>query len=275
MTCNLPSRQEAGNGAVDPAFVAAASNARAAWPGLTDLAEPFARRLADRLPLERVPRAWLEKLHVDDLYLAFACERGERAALDEFERTYIREIAIYLPRNQHEVLDEVTQQVRERLFVAGRIGSYAGHGPLGGWVRTVVLRTAFNIRRAQGSLRRAEAGKANEVAAHVDPQVEFLKDHYRPFLREALEASVAALSTERRKILCWYFLEGMTLAAIGKMLHVHESTIARQVASIRRLVLENTERSLATFLGIETSEARSIVRLAASRLNVSVLRGLS
>jgi len=177
------------------------------------------------------------------------------------------------------VLDDVTQHVRELLFVSradvpGRIASYAGHGPLGGWVRTVVLRTAINLRRAQGSSRRAEARKANEITAHVDPQIEFLKESYRPLLRDALEASVAALSPERRNLLRLYFLEGMTLAAIGKTLHVHESTIARQVTSIRRLVLENTERSLAKFLGIETSEARSIVRLAASRLNASVVRAL-
>jgi len=277
MTCNLPSvsSQEIETGPLDPLLVRFANAARAAWPGLSDLVEPFARRLADRLPPDRVPERWLEKLYVDDLYLAFACERLERAALDEFERRYVSEFATYLPRSQHEVLDDVTQQVRERLLVTGRIASYAGQGPLGGWVRTVVLRTALNIGRARGSSRRAEARKAGEIAAHVDPEIEILKEHYRPFLRDALMASVAALSRERRDILRMYFLEGMTLAAIGKALQLHESTIARQVTSIRRLVLENTERSLASFFGVEASEARSIVRLAASRLNVSVLRALA
>jgi RNA polymerase sigma-70 factor (ECF subfamily) len=60
-------------------------------------------------------------LHTADLYLACACAGGDAAGLAAFEARYIAEVPVFLAGVERgaAAVEEVSQLVRERLFVAG------------------------------------------------------------------------------------------------------------------------------------------------------------
>src|SRR5215831_1336873 len=62
------------------------ASARAAWPGVRVTDQQFVAYVAARLSAERTAR--LAELPAADLYLACACEHGDREALLAFERHF-------------------------------------------------------------------------------------------------------------------------------------------------------------------------------------------
>jgi RNA polymerase sigma-70 factor (ECF subfamily) len=90
-------------------------------------------------------------VEVADLVLARACAAGDSAALAYFDATYRGEMVAALStlRADRDLVDEVLQAVREKLFVgsAPKVLDYGGRGALRAWLRAVVVRTALNARR--------------------------------------------------------------------------------------------------------------------------------
>ena len=94
---------------------------RAAWP---DLAARCARRSSSSSRASSradLADAALDGLRPADLYLACACAQRLPAAIDAFDRDYMREVDIALARMRigGARLDDVKQLVRQRLFVGG------------------------------------------------------------------------------------------------------------------------------------------------------------
>src|SRR5690242_20589081 len=92
-------------------------------------------------------------LHRDDLIWAAALARGDRAALDRYEREIAPIVAAQLAGRGHSAdeIDELQQVLRERMFVAAAgaapvIASYAGRGPLRAWVLVTAIREAIKRR---------------------------------------------------------------------------------------------------------------------------------
>jgi RNA polymerase sigma-70 factor (ECF subfamily) len=248
---------------------------RVAWPEVGIDEGELAARFADRLPANKDAIAWLAAVHAADLYLAIACELSDREAIAAFDRAFIPKIAEYLGRGRHRMIDDVTQLVRERLLVArpgerARIASYSGRGPLAGWLRVVALRTASNALRTASSAARSERRAAELGVSAFDPELDFLKARYRPLFREALEASIRSLPPKRRNLLRLYFLDHLTLAQIGALFGLHESSIARQLESTRHDLLESTRRELVERRGLRRSEAESIIQLVGSRADLAL-----
>lgn len=259
------------------ALTAALERARATWPGVLVPDAAFLDHLAARLPTAHDPVDWLGRLHVGDLYLALGCVLGVPQALAAFNRELVSVITSFLGRD---ATDELAQLVRERVLVAPpgelpRLAGYTGRGPLGAWLRVVAVRTALNVRRASDASRRAELAAGSELGPGIDPELDFIKARYRPMFRGALEASIRALPAKRRNMLRLYFLDGMTLAQIALVFGVHESTIARQLATTREQIAERTRQELVTGHNLDADEARSLIELVASRADFglsSILR---
>jgi RNA polymerase sigma-70 factor (ECF subfamily) len=252
------------------------------WPSLRVMPDQLLAALARRVPREGDSVTWLTDVHAADAFLADACASQDPSALAVFEHRFIPEIAGYLARTRAapDVVDEVRQVIRERLLVAAeagvppRIGSYSGRGPLGAWLRMTTVRTLLNLRR--GGHGRIDSDELVEGAAtSSDPELDYLKARYRPVFRAALEASLRELSTERRNVLRLYFVDGLTLAEIGRLYRVHETTIVRQLAKIRRDVLAATRRMLIERHGLKAAEVDSVIGLARSRLDLTMSRVLT
>src|SRR5690349_1779423 len=71
---------------LDHQLAVAIAEARARWPGILDHDDAFVEALASRVESEAVLSDAIARLALADVYLVTACLRGDRVALDGFER---------------------------------------------------------------------------------------------------------------------------------------------------------------------------------------------
>ncbi|MGO9830475.1 MAG: hypothetical protein ACLPJH_10075, partial [Myxococcaceae bacterium] len=157
-----------------------------ARPSLRVDPEPFVAHWATQLSRSRTPEAELDRLHLADLCLAFACGHGQPEALRLFQAEFMP-IASSTVRGvdaSPAFVEEVTQQLLERILVAApaepRILEYAGRGSLEHWLRAAALRLALNARRgARRAPDQLAADSQLEVAAPSgDLQLDILLARY-------------------------------------------------------------------------------------------------
>ena len=140
--------------------------------------------------------------------------------------------------------------------------------------------TAQHLRpeeREIGKLRR-ELPQQNEHPADADPFDPGLiidREQARRAFRGAFEGAVQELSSRERALLRLHLLGQVTLEQLATMYGVHRATVVRWLASARERVRDATERRLREALGVRPEELESLLRLAQSRLDVSVGRVLA
>jgi RNA polymerase sigma-70 factor, ECF subfamily len=257
-------------------------SAREAWPGVELPVEVFVGYLGERRRESETLEAALDRLHVVDLYLACACARGDGRAIACFEARYLEAIpALRELRLEPAAAQDLLQSLRARLFVAPAterplIAQYAGSGPLAAWVRITAVRAGLELLRKGKSGR--EVSVQDEVLARLpipagDPELLYLKEHYRAQFRDAVRQAISALPPRELNVLQYHYLEGLTTYQIGALYSVHQSTATRWLAKAQQSVLSATRRRMMTLLSIDRAEFESIMRLIESHLDVS-LRGL-
>jgi RNA polymerase sigma-70 factor (ECF subfamily) len=207
-------------------------------------------------------RESLVTLRVEELALARACAAGNERAWQDFltkfrEKLYDAALAITKDdATGRELADSLYADLYGTTARDGRrvskLESYTGRGSLEGWLRTVLAQEFVNRYRKQRRLvsleEKDEAGvqfaAAQPVAVvAVDARVE-----------AATDEALALLSAEDRFVLAAYFLDGRTLAEIGRMLGVHESTVSRKLEKITA-VLRKRIRSGLTARGMSKRQA--------------------
>lgn len=205
-----------------------------------ELVTGIARRTLGERCTPREQAKFIEGLYVKDLVLAHACARGHEPAWEQFLSLY-REIlhrtAMAVTREEsaaRELADSVYAdlfgtRVREDGTRVSKLESYSGRGPLEGWLKAVLAQEHINrIRREQNRVAFDEAIAQDRLATSLQSPPE--SDGAR--LAEFTDAELVALRPEERFLLASYYLDGRTLAEIGRMLNVHESTIARRLEKI-------------------------------------------
>ena len=179
----------------------------------------------------------IEALRVEDLVLARACARGHEGAWEQFLGLYRQKMysaALAITREEvtaRELADSLYadlfgMRVREDGKRSSKLESYLGRGSLEGWLRTVLAQEYVNRRRVQQKLVPLDEQidvKASTIT-ELKPQNTMLAD--------STGAALAALPSEERFLLSAYYLDGRTLAEIGRMLNVHESTVSRRLEKI-------------------------------------------
>jgi DNA-binding CsgD family transcriptional regulator len=70
------------------------------------------------------------------------------------------------------------------------------------------------------------------------------REKYQGRVARCLSAALAALTPRERLLLACYYVDRLTLAEIGRMLHEHEATISRHLERTRRTLREQVEQSL-------------------------------
>ncbi|MGH7337990.1 MAG: RNA polymerase sigma factor, partial [Myxococcota bacterium] len=201
--------------------------------------------------------AYLDALHVEDLALAGACERGSPAAWEHFIIEYrglLYRAARALLRDDsraREIADSLWADLYGLEERDGRRRSlfryFHGRSSLAGWLRALVARRHVDVRRAErrtesldenaSAERLADASAALDVA---DPD----RARYIECLRRALASAIAALEPRERLRLSCYHLQEMTLAEIGRLFGEHESTVSRKLDRARREIRKQVERTL-------------------------------
>jgi RNA polymerase sigma-70 factor (ECF subfamily) len=252
--------------------------ATAAWPGVEGDPIEFIKYLSDRAGSTE----GLDEVHSKDLYLAWACARGDQRALDHFETKYLRSVADFVASTgaSRAAIDEVRQKVRTELLVGGPdrppgIANYRGQGALGGWLRVVALRAARDLLRAGAKRAHLPLDERADVDLQAaDPELDYLKSRYAPQVSEAFRATLAALSPEERNLLGHYYLDALPSDTIAKLYRVDASTIRRRLTRLRQKILDQTHLLLSEQLGLAGADADSLLALVASRIEVSVSQHL-
>lgn len=191
---------------------------------------------------------------------------GEASALARFDAVLRDEASTALAsfRLDAMALEELTQAVRARLLVGSagegrRLEQYAGTGPLGAWLRAVLVRAALNARRAQG-VDVALEDIAEPLAGAASPELALLRSRHRPAMRAAVVEALATLTTRERTLLRLTGLDGLTLAELGVIYGKDASTVSRWLSAARAQTLRETRRALAAALKLDADELDSFVR---------------
>ncbi|SET50500.1 RNA polymerase sigma-70 factor [Myxococcus fulvus] len=255
---------------------------RARWPDIPLPAESLVRHLALHLP-RLAPgdelTAALERFDAGDLYLACGCVEGLPAALAAFERHHMTAVPAALShmRLPAAVVDEVRQQLRERLLVrtdaAPRIAEYSGRGSLANWVRVVALRTALSLlRKSHEPCPTSDDFLELLPAPHPDPELETIQRRFHDEFRKALEAAFAILPAEHRYLLRLHFVDRLSTPKLGTLFGVNQSTISRWLQSAQQAVHDETRRLLKERLDLSSQEFTSALRTVESQIHLSLTR---
>jgi RNA polymerase sigma-70 factor, ECF subfamily len=198
--------------------------------------------------------AFFRTVKLADLVLAKACAAGNERAWEQFMALYSQPLtraAIAISGSEtvgRDLADAFYAELYGLTIRAGQrkcpLDSYRGRGSLLGWLRTTLAqRFVDHYRRTfrEESLEeRAIEATAPDTVAQAHPAM-------LATLSEAVQAALRRQPAEERFLLAAYFVDGRTLAEIGKMLGVHEATISRRLRrtteTVRKQLLHNLERS--------------------------------
>ena len=254
------------------------TQAMAARPGFRVDARDFVEHWATHLSRSRTPESELDRLHLADLCLAFACGHGDPEALRLFQVEFVP-VAVSTVRgvdSSDAFIEEVTQQLLERILVAApgqpRILEYAGRGSLEHWLRAAALRMALNARR---SARRApdQLGSDSqfEVAGPTaDLQFDLLQARFGADFGAAVKEAMGDLTSQERSLLRFHFLEGLSFNQIGAVYQVNKSTISRRMSHAREMLLAKTKERLENKFHLGAPELESLMRMLGPELQLSL-----
>ena len=229
-------------------------------------------------PDARAIHAYLDSLHAADLALACACSEGNAAAWDFFMARFRPELyragrAIAGESAGRELVDSLYAELYGLREVEGRRKSlfdyFLGRSKLTTWLHAILAqRHVDGIRRARRTepLEEGEAGEqayaaqqtfsgrstgnapatsfANSLASSAVSSPDPDRNRYLAILQAALTAVLDALEPRDRLRLAYYYVEGLTLAEIGRLVGEHEATVSRNLERTRREIRKRVEAAL-------------------------------
>jgi RNA polymerase sigma-70 factor (ECF subfamily) len=223
---------------------------------------------------ERLDGVALDAMCGEDVVLACAAAGGDTAAIAAID-TIVRDAIERVVRDDDR-RDELRQLVSAKLFVgAGKLAEYSGVGSLRRWVRMIVLRTHLDRERAAGRVPTVavpDEQLAATPAALDDPELAYLKQHYRAEVRTAIGETVASLPAQSRILLRQHYLSRLTLDQLAELYEVHAVTISRWLATARDQLSNGMRAILARRLGVPRDELDSVLDLVRTNLDVSLSR---
>lgn len=249
------------------------------WPRLAAPDADFAAYLAPMAdPVS--PAGPFSELRVDHLYLAFRSLEGEVAAIRELE-SMLRRVAARTFEGPTAIGvdgEDLFQTLLTRL-IAGRepkLRGYRGRGSLETWLRVAARRLRIDSERRRGDkARHLDTRDAlAQPSPDDDPELGYLKEHYRQHFRGAFHRALESLEPRQRNLLRYQVVEGLSSSQIAGLYRVHAATAKRWLARARADLLASTRAELQSRLGVSTQELDGVMGLVASRLELSVRRVL-
>jgi RNA polymerase sigma-70 factor, ECF subfamily len=255
--------------------------AGAAYPAVDVADDTFAAELARRLGDAASPEQ-LARTRADHVHLAIACAAGDDAAIRAFEAELMPEIDACgrRLRARPDQTAEVRGHLQRILFVSepGRpaaLGEYSGRGDLRAYLRVMATRELIRVINKG----RREVGIADDAVLDLlspagDPELGYLRDHYRAEVDAAMRAALDKLDEQPRAVLRYHLIDGWSIDRIGALYGVHRVTASRWIIAAREALGALIRTELAARLAIAVDEVDSIVRLVQSRIDVSLERVL-
>lgn len=243
--------------------------------------EQLVDRIADSLLAaeQAIDLAAVKKLRAGDLYLACALAAGDTRALALAESELLPAARVAAGRIDAgpAFVDEVVQRVRERLFVRGAsppaIEQYRGTGPLARWIGVVAGRIALDLRQPSVMVPITEETLVN-LPAPDDPELAVIWRTCAEEYKAALTTAFAGLSRRERNLLRQRYLDELDIDALGRLYGVHPATAYRWIKQLEQRLAAATRAAVMKKLSLSESQARSMERLVASQLQLSLVRML-
>jgi RNA polymerase sigma-70 factor (ECF subfamily) len=230
---------------------------------LTEIADQYAPGVKDQ-ELVR----FLETLKAEELALTRGCVAGNDFAWQTFLTRYRASLygAAYAVAKEESLARELADSLYAELYglpnESGRriskLQYYKGRGSLEGWLRTVVAQEFINryrrIRREVSLDEKVETGAQFPAPRTVDAALP-----PGPRVNQAVAKALGGLDPESRLLLSAYYLDGRTLAEIGRALQVHESTISRKLERITKALRKAIRKELLAN-GLPASQADELMQ---------------
>jgi len=232
----------------------------------------FARHLST-LDLDAVPA------HLGDLVLAFAAAHADPTAQSEVHRQLTRAARTTLPAAGYaeHIVDDTIGELAVTLLAGAKspLLTYRGQASLGGWLRTLVARTALRLADLQRREARAASDSDSDLVDRVAAS-DLTRDLYRSELRDAVRRAFAAAITRvsyfERQLLADFLVREKGLDDIAKAHDVHRATAARWMARARAALDRELRAELHRDLVASESEVASVLDSVRSSIELSVER---
>jgi RNA polymerase sigma-70 factor, ECF subfamily len=267
---------------VPPAQVEALASALNRW---ADEATRIAPRL--RVPATSVIDATLRAIDAGialdrvfgvDLCLALAVDSHDESAIEHVVGRMLPAALLAARKvdRSETFLDELRSLVSERLFKKSeqgqtRFAQFTGQGPLGAWLRATVVRQALTLKRSGAALPDDDEGsEATGALADVTPELRVLDTQYRAVFRQAFEAVITTLEPSDQLLLKLYYVDGLSMEAIGKFQGRNKSNVSRALERLHHQVLSETRERLGAVTGAGDAELDSLMDSAPSYLSLNL-----
>lgn len=213
-----------------------------------------------------------------DLYLALACSRGDRIAWQYFADQYLPTLRALAVRACGDVGEgeDLAQELTAGMLVEGaqdpdrygsagrgRLGSYGGRGSLLGWLRVVVAHAAIDrIRQRRREMPIDESTGCHasiaEVPLRETADESSVDERWGPLLAAVLADEIRCLPPRDRLLLALYYHQEVPLGSIGRLFGVHEATVSRRLARLRKVIRKNVERKCRRQYGLKPRDVEHL-----------------
>lgn len=120
-------------------------------------------------------------------------------------------------------------------------------------------------RRRKSPLRDASEVSERLLGDEIDAELHSLRAEDKQLFADALATAFAGLDGAVRTLFRYYYVDGLDLAQISRILDVHPATISRRLGRGRAEILNRTQSELA-----EQGLAENVWRQVRSQLEVSL-----
>jgi RNA polymerase sigma factor (sigma-70 family) len=202
------------------------------------------------------PRA-IDTLHLEDLALAVACAEGIESAWDHFMKEFRPALyraadAIDRSGGARELADALYADLYGLAARAGERRSllrhFHGRSRLATWLRAVLSQRYVDQLRAA---KRVTAMPDDDLVPAPTAAPAPDRPRFATLIELVLTAAMAALVPRDRLRLSMYYVRGLTLAEIGRLLREHEGTVSRHLTRTRRELRASMETRLRTTHGLD------------------------
>lgn len=242
----------------------------------------FARLLLDQAQREgQLQLSLLLSVRAADLWLARGCAARLPHALTAFDALFRGEYDVVHRRVRPRGIDrdDFVQAAREKLFAKDppKIIEYSGQGDLRNWLRVTLTRTLLDMSRKRREHVQDESDRFQLLeppSPGADPELDFMKAHYRDAFRRAFERAARSLDVEDRNLLRQHFVHQLGIDQLATILGVHRATAARRITRARAELMARTRTELLAELNLSLADLDSVLRFVESQVHVTVERVL-
>lgn len=170
--------------------------------------------------------AKLIRLPNTDERLAKQCKKGDRKAQRELYDMY-SPIMLGVCRRYVQTVEDAEEVLSNAFMkVFRKIDQYSGEGPLGAWIRRIMVNESLNFIRYKKNLFVEIEEENHQSLSHTGVQDQMNADHLMTLVME--------LPMGYRTVFNLFGIEGYSHKEIGEMLGISENTSKSQLSKARK-----------------------------------------